>query len=54
MDFLTLADVGRVKLEEVLGFIRDKVNIAVAGGIFGQQKRQREVDFQKGEKRQYW
>jgi hypothetical protein len=46
-DFVTSTDIERVDLEEVLGFVRDKFNIEVAGRILGSRKDNLKLTFGK-------
>jgi hypothetical protein len=46
-DFITLTDVGSVDLEEVLGVIRNKVNIVVTSRILSSIKNYLELGFRK-------
>ena len=46
-DFITLADIGGVDLEKVLGVVRDKVDIMVASGILGSIKNYLKLGFRK-------
>jgi hypothetical protein len=44
-DFITLADIGSVDLEEVLGVVRNKVNIVVASRVLSSIKNYLELGF---------
>jgi hypothetical protein len=46
-DFITLADIGHVDLEEVLGVVRNKVNIMVSGRVLGSVENYLELGFGK-------
>jgi hypothetical protein len=46
-DFITLTDVGSVNLEEVLGVVRNKVNIVVTSRILSSIKNYLELGFGK-------
>ncbi len=46
-DFITLTDVGTIDLEEVLGLIRNKVDIVVASRILSSIKNYVELGFGK-------
>ncbi len=45
--FIALTDIGGINLEKVLGFVRDKVNIKVAGRVLGSIKDNLELTFGK-------